>query len=649
MERLKGFIKRISDRLFDGDGTSAKGYVLRFLAAALVAMVIAGGLELVYSRDLIFMDGDKRDVHPVEFSLEEYVDAEGETKYRYVASFETTHVDKIRYSYETEYQLSAELEFFNADTGAAYLHPDNNNRFLNESVHKISAEVNQVRIINPRQLSDNRELIFGEDVIVTGFSIDNTLDFNYRRFLVVFTLVFLLASLLLCSKLLSGRLELTFLIMAVGMGISYFVILPTQKVAWDEGIHFRSAYSTTLESYVGYNDTLLTLSDDGKVWPLNIPQTVDEYQLQDDILDASITYDKSDEGVVSVENSPFKFSRVGYLPSGLGLTIGRLLKLDFTAVFFLGRFFNFITYVALAYLAIRRCRVGKVLMTILALMPTLMVTACAYSRDAVMNGLALVTVSYLLAMFVDRESYVTWKDYIIFAASTFLFCSIKALYAPLALLVLIVPKDRFKDKKTMYMMKGGVFLIALLLCLSFMAPAVTNSEAIGDPRGGNTSGASQMSVIFGAPVAYARLLLESIVNHLFDYLVGNAALGEMGHVETVLRPDFIMVLMLFVAITDRGEERLSGLLKLGILAVSFVVICFVWTSMYLSFTEVGAPVIAGVQGRYFIPLVYPLLLLFNTDKIKVSFNKRWYSVLVVAAVVAITYDTLWSLVITNLG
>ena len=100
------------------------------------------------------------------------------------------------------------------------------------------------------------------------------------------------------------------------------------------------------------------------------------------------------------------------------------------------------------------------------------------------------------------------------------------------------------DKKTMYMMKGGVFLIALLLCLSFMAPAVTNSDAIGDPRGGNTSGTSQMQVIFGAPVAYAKLLLESITNHLFNYLIGNAALGEMGHVETVLRPGFIMVLMI---------------------------------------------------------------------------------------------------------
>ena len=37
-------------------------------------------------------------------------------------------------------------------------------------------------------------------------------------------------------------------------------------------------------------------------------------------------------------------------------------------------------------------------------------------------------------------------------------------------------------------------------------------------------------------------------------------------------------------------------------------LCMVYGSMYLSFTEVGATEIAGVQARYFIPVLFPLIL-----------------------------------------
>ena len=50
----------------------------------------------------------------------------------------------------------------------------------------------------------------------------------------------------------------------------------------------------------------------------------------------------------------------------------------------------------------------------------------------------------------------------------------------------------------------------------------------------------------------------------------------------------------------------------------------VWTSMYVAFTEPGAAEIAGVQGRYFIPFMFPLYFLvasFCTFLLKM-FNNR---------------------------
>ena len=52
-----------------------------------------------------------------------------------------------------------------------------------------------------------------------------------------------------------------------------------------------------------------------------------------------------------------------------------------------------------------------------------------------------------------------------------------------------------------------------------------------------------------------------------------------------------------------------------------LIMCFgmsavIWTSMYVSYTQVGADVINGVQGRYFTPLFLPLLLCLMNDKRK---------------------------------
>ncbi len=50
-----------------------------------------------------------------------------------------------------------------------------------------------------------------------------------------------------------------------------------------------------------------------------------------------------------------------------------------------------------------------------------------------------------------------------------------------------------------------------------------------------------------------------------------------------------------------------------------ILMCFgmcavIWTSMYVSYTSVGADEIRGVQGRYFTPLFLPILVCFLGEK-----------------------------------
>ena len=74
--------------------------------------------------------------------------------------------------------------------------------------------------------------------------------------------------------------------------------------------------------------------------------------------------------------------------------------------------------------------------------------------------------------------------------------------------------------------------------------------------------------------------------------------------------------------------------------------CLIWTALYLSFTPVGSLVINGVQSRYFIPLILPLLIIINTNKIKTNFNKeRLYYVYIILLTIISFYPILFEILL----
>ncbi|NOR87917.1 MAG: DUF2142 domain-containing protein [Bacteroidales bacterium] len=62
----------------------------------------------------------------------------------------------------------------------------------------------------------------------------------------------------------------------------------------------------------------------------------------------------------------------------------------------------------------------------------------------------------------------------------------------------------------------------------------------------------------------------------------------------------------------------------------FIGVVFIFSfTMYLSWTEVGAARIDNLQGRYFIPIVPLLLMLF--------YNRRWNQKVIIIQLVTIIY------------
>jgi uncharacterized membrane protein len=93
-------------------------------------------------------------------------------------------------------------------------------------------------------------------------------------------------------------------------------------------------------------------------------------------------------------------------------------------------------------------------------------------------------------------------------------------------------------------------------------------------------------------------------------------IGVLGWLDTWLpRWIYMTYLPILVAVALFDSACKSKVLHLWekayLLAICCVCFCLITMAQYLSWTKPGAPVVEGVQGRYFIPLVMPALLILS--------------------------------------
>ena len=77
--------------------------------------------------------------------------------------------------------------------------------------------------------------------------------------------------------------------------------------------------------------------------------------------------------------------------------------------------------------------------------------------------------------------------------------------------------------------------------------------------------------------------------------------------------------------------------KLALACIVMCVIGLVWTALYLDFTPVGLNVINGVQPRYYIPLMFPVILLIENGRVRchrVS-NFRYNQIVLYAGIIVL--------------
>ena len=566
------------------------------------------------------------------------------------------YIDKLAYSYEYNHLLNAKAylcyynEYGEADSEQDLILEDRNSALIDTSYLNIKKEAEHIQlVIEKSQLGEagSRETAAKEPLVITGFTIHNRAALNFIR-LGFFWVIFGLAVFFYRMKDTIGKhIEIGFAAVCLSIGILTIAALPVSKAGYDEETHLmRSMEIASMPwgmnvSPAVWSKMIPSLDD----WPENQPGSREEKKAIEDHFNQEGDYKNGNLHPDSVTPA---LSIPSYIGQALVLKVCKGFGVPFGMMIRLGRLGNLLVYAAVMYFAIKKTPVGKVIMSVIGLLPTSIFMASVYSYDPAVMAWIYLSMACLLKEILTPEEKISWKSYGLILVTFVLGCSAKAVYAPMILIGLLLPESKFQNKQQKIAMRLGLVLVLLGLLSSFVLPVLFAPKATGDLRGGNTSEVGQMSYILGNPIAYAQILFRNIFHYLPDFVLGKDIFSVQGHLAASGFTWMSAALAVYVVVTDTrttAPERLDVKQKLWIFLMLGGAVLLVWTSMYIAYTEPGMVTIAGVQGRYYLPILFLFYMLFNSRTIIARIENMWYhtGVLTVSAVILLA--SMWQTII----
>lgn len=298
---------------------------------------------------------------------------------------------------------------------------------------------------------------------------------------------------------------------------------------------------------------------------------------------------------------------LSHLAQALGITVGRVLGLNFIQIYTLARIANMSLYILLVYIAVRVIPVNRELMTMMGIMPMAMHQATQLSYDAVVNGMAFLFTGYIIKLIYDNTA-VTWRNIAICAILLGIMSPIKVIYFLLGVLIMVIPSDRFRSqkdriKKTLVVFIG-VAAASLVTKLTDIMTLFRHYEV-----GGATVDRYNVGFAISNPGRFAALVMASAEDNLWMMIKGATGSSLAG--MTLGIPEYLVIAFILVIsicaiegngqVISRGWQRIIiGLMFCAGYILVFIVFAF-------SFTKYGLPYVDGIQGRYLIPFLLPVL------------------------------------------
>lgn len=438
----------------------------------------------------------------------------------------------------------------------------------------------------------------------TGYLVD---AFNMFAIMIVV----LICGLYVCIFVVKLSKERIFLIAMIVVGLIYAILIKPGTIPDETGHYLTSyAYSNVLLGKGDGLDNFVVLEESDNEFfdeSRNAEPTLDTYK---DFLEQ---FGRSQINGEMVTSNRYALSAPAYLyiPQMLGITVGRVLSLNALTSFYLGRIFNVILFAIMAFIAIKKLPAYKMSMFAICMLPMTAQLVGSLSYDSIILAIALVFCSYTMALMLKEDDSIVTKELVVIAISGAFLAGCKSgAYMALFGLLFLISKKCFK-KRSHKMVFLGVVLLGMLAMFS------ATSGSIGSSTGDTNVGwAGSPPYTIGWVLTNPMKAIQIISNTLFEHgdmivtsLIGKTLAWFNVPIQMVTVIGFIIVLLL-TGIYVEGESKKVILLwqqKSKILISCILSVAVIAAAMMFSWTPLGFAQIEGIQGRYFLALLLPLM------------------------------------------
>jgi uncharacterized membrane protein len=434
----------------------------------------------------------------------------------------------------------------------------------------------------------------------------------------------------LLTRLDAVRLEYLYLVLALVWGIALVVVMPPLQVP-DEPAHFYRAWGLA-------EGALLPPRDFEEDLPANVWSLLEAFPVGP-IANGGHYPAHVGPGVqrlLAERISPIRVAKVtsvpsqnpvAYVPQALGIEIARVTDSSPLGALYLARLVNLLAAITLVFFAIRLAPLGKAIILVVALFPTVISEMASVSPDALMIAGAMFFTGLVLNY--SERATLGSRSMLVLLAVACVFLTVKPGYFPMVALVFTLSPQCCSSRKRYAAWLGGI--IGAVLAVSALLILATPKA----PASAGWPGADmmpQLEYVLRDPLGFTAVLLHTFSAWGLEY--ARQMVGVLGWLSISVSPTALFLLLAVVMILMSGfawEPSLGARRRATLLTTWAATMVCALLGVYGGVNPVGAPIIDHAQGRYFAP-VLPLLLIGLS---RLQFRRRSAVVIFLLAVFAL--------------
>jgi uncharacterized membrane protein len=281
-----------------------------------------------------------------------------------------------------------------------------------------------------------------------------------------------------------------------------------------------------------------------------------------------------------------------------------------------------------------------------ALWPVALFQASIVSVDPVINSISFLLFALLIKYWHQKDGTLSIAQAILPVLLISILAVTKQPYILLFIPFLFIPNRIFSSKRRAFICKAFWVLVPILAAIIWLE--IDKSNSLQAMNIGGVNFTKQLDFVLHDPLRFIGVILNTFFQAADGYF--GSMVGEIGDRMIGISIIYLAILSCLTvgiaSILSKDQDKKSRDIVSSkknisvILVVAIGIIGAISLSLYLGFTPVGASIIEGIQGRYFLPLIPFLgLALAPLIPLKLTVKKE-------RAVLIMTTSSIFLLIIT---